>query len=289
METMKHLELFSGTHSVGKVCKCMGIEVVSLDRDLPSYDRKQKPKTYESDRHFQEDILTWDYKQFENHEFTSISCSPVCLWSSQAKNSWINSYYNKDTQKFSREPKEGFILFTKEVKQEEMDRFMNPQVDRCFEIIEYFMGGNPNLKWWIENPRDSLMRHYISERYPQYDNNEVVDYCKFGFPYQKSTRFWNNFDFEGLRCKKNCDFMITKCGKRLHKVDLYCNTQIEIDGKLIRIDTKELRQKYKQEIKDYKNSRHLKNCENIGGGGTKETRYRLPPFLVSSMLNKIYL
>ena len=45
---MKTLELFSGTGSVGKVCKNLGIEVVSLDRDLPA-DIKS-------------DIMDWDYK-----------------------------------------------------------------------------------------------------------------------------------------------------------------------------------------------------------------------------------
>ena len=278
---MKHLELFSGTHSVGKVCKCMGIEVVSLDRDLPSYD---KQKTYESDKHFQEDILTWNYKDlFDNNEFTSISCSPVCLWSSIAKQSWIGSYYNPDLKPmFKRKPTPLYTLFTKEMRDEEMVRFMNPQVDKCFEIIEYFMGGNPNLKWWIENPKDSLMRHYISEKYSQYDSNTIVDYCKYGFPYKKSTRFWNNFNFQGRRCKKDCDFMVDRCDKRVHKVDLFCNTQIEVDGKLIRVSTKKDRQKYKQQIKDSKNRKKFDNVSIEG-------KYRLPPFLVSSMLNSIYI
>ena len=44
---MRVLELFSGTHSVGKVCKDLGYEVVSLD--LTNAD-------------INIDILKWDYK-----------------------------------------------------------------------------------------------------------------------------------------------------------------------------------------------------------------------------------
>ena len=45
---MRVLELFSGTGSVGNVCKALGIEVASLDRDMPA--------------DFQSDIKDWDYK-----------------------------------------------------------------------------------------------------------------------------------------------------------------------------------------------------------------------------------
>ena len=50
---MKLLELFSGTKSVAKVALELGLEVVSLDRDLEADIRI--------------DIMDWDYKQYEPH------------------------------------------------------------------------------------------------------------------------------------------------------------------------------------------------------------------------------
>ena len=47
---MRVLELFSGTGSVGNVCKRHGFEVVSLDRDMPA-DIKT-------------DIMDWDYRVY---------------------------------------------------------------------------------------------------------------------------------------------------------------------------------------------------------------------------------
>ena len=60
---MKLLELFSGTHSIGKVCDDLNIDVVSLDRDLPEYDKSDKDKKYKSKHHVQVDLLKWDYKK----------------------------------------------------------------------------------------------------------------------------------------------------------------------------------------------------------------------------------
>ena len=44
---MRVLELFSGTGSVGNVCKALGMDVVSLARDMPADIRS--------------DIMDWDY------------------------------------------------------------------------------------------------------------------------------------------------------------------------------------------------------------------------------------
>jgi len=60
---MKVLELFSGTGSVGKVCKEKGWEVISLD--LKNAD-------------INIDILKWNYKIYEPETFDIIWASPPC-------------------------------------------------------------------------------------------------------------------------------------------------------------------------------------------------------------------
>jgi len=39
MDKIRVLELFSGTHSIGKECEKRGWQVYSLDRDLPNFDK----------------------------------------------------------------------------------------------------------------------------------------------------------------------------------------------------------------------------------------------------------
>ena len=61
---MRVLELFSGTGSVGNVCKALGMDVVSLDRDMPADIRS--------------DIMNWNYKTYSPHDFDVIWASPPC-------------------------------------------------------------------------------------------------------------------------------------------------------------------------------------------------------------------
>ena len=73
---MKVLELFSGTHSVGNVCKEMGYEVVSLD--LTNAD-------------INIDILQWDYKNaYKPGDFDIVWASPPCHTFSACRRCWIN-------------------------------------------------------------------------------------------------------------------------------------------------------------------------------------------------------
>jgi site-specific DNA-cytosine methylase len=180
---MKVLELFSGTHSIGKVCKELGYEVVSLDRDLGG--KCPFGTDYESDIHIQEDIMTWDYKKdFKVGEFDLITASPVCLWWSMLRNSNLGRKLKGYGEKFTKEDIENDIT-----------KYGEPMVDKVFEIIDWFC---PRF-YWIENPQTSRMKEYINDLIPYYD----VDYCKYGFEYKKKTRIWTNIEgFIPLLCKK---------------------------------------------------------------------------------------
>ena len=174
---MNHLELFSGTHSFGKVSSKLGYNVYSLDRDLGS-----KNNGYKSENHFKEDILTWNYKQFDRGFFKIITASPVCLWWSLCRGSWIGRKLKVHGDK----------IITREILDEDIQKYGVPMVDKVFEIIDYF---NPDY-YIIENPKTGKMKEYITDLIPYYD----VDYCMYGLTYKKPTRFWTNI--EGLEFKK---------------------------------------------------------------------------------------
>lgn len=176
---MKILELFSGTHSIGKVALERGWEVVSLDRDLPS--------------DIKEDIMTWDYKsKYRTNEFDIITASPVCLWWSNLRTSYIGrklKCHNGQT-------------FTRELLNKDIDTYGKPMVDKVREIIDYF---KPKY-YWIENPQNGSMKNYITDL-PYYD----VDYCQYSdWGYKKRTRFWTNIKgFEPKKCDGiNCSNII---------------------------------------------------------------------------------
>jgi len=206
--------------------------------DVVSLDR-DLPATIKTD------INTWNYKIYPVGYFDLITASPVCLWWSKLRNCHIGRG------------------MTKESIQTDIDRFGKPMVDKVLEIIDYFKPAN----YWIENPQTGKMKSYITTL-PYYD----VDYCRYGFTYQKRTRFWTNIkDFEPKICKKSCDSIID--GR--HKKSLGNGYGKDEDGKVILINTKALRAKYKNIVRDVK--------ENT----TKHERYRIPPMLVNALLDKL--
>ena len=242
---MKVLELFSGTHSVGVVCKEKGYEVISLDRDLGS---KSKLYNYESRNHFQEDIMTLDYKKhFKEGEFDLVTASPVCAW-------W--SIMRK-------------CSCSKERIKEDIDLYGKPMVDKVIEIINYL---KPKF-YWIENPYTGLMKKYIESQYPEFfEKHIIVDYCKYDdeIGYQKRTIFWTNINMEGKKCKKDCKNF--ENGR--HRINMAAYQYVFDQGKKILVNTKELRQKYKDFEKHKQDS--TKN---------RYDRYKIPFKLLRELLD----
>jgi len=229
---MKLLELFSGTHSIGKVAKQRGIDVVSLDRDLPA--------------DIKEDINTWDYTIYPKRYFDIITASPVCMYWSILRPTWFGREIKAHPGK----------IFSREILEQDIEKYGMPMVDKVFEILDYF---NPKY-FWIENPQTSRMKEYIPDIIPFYD----VDYCQYGFGYRKRTRFWTNI--EGFE-PKLCD------GKT-------CQQLIKVDDKII----------HKQNCGNSKQARftrkHRLSTDDIGGGTNRLERYRIPAQLIEELLDR---
>ena len=282
---MKVLELFSGTHSIGKVCHDLGWEVVSLDRDLgntsPFHD-------YRSDTHIKEDIMTWDYKKSYK----------IGLWWSKLRDTWIGRKLKSHGDK----------IITKEILQEDIDKYGKPMVDKVFEIIEYF---KPQY-WWIENPKTGKMKNYIFEKYPQYDIFYDIDYCKYSdWGYQKRTRFWTNIkNFDPKICKKDCDNILTippqegaihigtkkpikSSTRTLHKNPIGDKDKAKVihkvqvgmlSGNNIKKESKVHSHRMGMSKINKERKKHMTDTSFVGGGSNRLFRYRIPEKFIQELL-----
>ena len=299
---MKVLELFSGTHSVGKVCKIKGWDVVSVDMLLPATHKI--------------DIMKFDYKKYDKNEFDVIWASPPCTNYSQLKKCW-----------YGRKLKSG-VEYTKEQNEKEQDE-ADLLVLKSFEIIDYF---KPKY-WFLENPQTgNLKNREIMKDIPFYD----VSYCMYSnWGYKKQTRIWTNKkDFKPKVCdgKGTCGNMIeiatdgavhsgyktpiksdtrklhispigdtAKCKAvkkfRQHK-NVLANGYEIIDGKKVLCNTKEKRKEFRKHklnvskdvhtIGERIPSKTTKNQKEVtGSGSNKLDRYRIPEDLILSLFEGI--
>jgi hypothetical protein len=171
---MKCLELFSGTHSVGKVLESQGHSVISLDL---------------KDATINTNILDWDYTEFPKDHFDYIHASPPCDTFSLCRKSWIGRELKAHKGQ----------VFTKELLIKDQEEIGVPILNKTLEIIKYF---NPKY-FTIENPQTGDMKNYITDI-----SFTDVDYCMYGLPYKKRTRIWNNFGFKGKFCNKECGYVV---------------------------------------------------------------------------------
>ena len=218
---MNCLELFAGTGSVGKVLKEKGHNVISLD--LKGADINCN-------------ILDWNYKTFPKEHFDYIHASPPCDTFSICRKSWIGREIKAHKGQ----------VFTKELLIKDQQEIGLPILNKTLEIIKYF---NPKY-FTIENPQTGDMKNYITDI-----SFTDVDYCMYGFPYKKRTRIWNNFDFKGKLCNKECGSYVN--GRHISNCG-HCN------------------------------KKYTKGMNNFTNTSLKE-RYRIPVKLVKDWIECFYL
>jgi site-specific DNA-cytosine methylase len=121
----------------------------------------------------QTDIMNWNYEEIEPKTFDVIWASPPCVEYSRAKTTAPRDI-------------EG----------------ANMIVARTLEIIAHLQP-----KYFIvENPQTGLLKdQWFMNGIPYND----VDYCKYGMPYRKRTRLWNNIELWTPKplCKRDCNSM----------------------------------------------------------------------------------
>jgi len=201
--------------------------------------------------------MDFDYKQFPKDAFDIIWASPPCTSYSNLQSCWLG-----------RKKKDG--IFTKEKMMKDMDE-ADKLILKTLEIINYF----DCHYWFIENPATGKLKNReIMKNIPFYD----VSYCMYSdWGYEKKTRIWTNKKgWNNLICDKS-----GSCGNMIdnkHKARMGTSKTIidysEGKEKLIRVNTAELRKKYK----NYKNVNNTMNNET-----SLLDRYRIPEDLIFSL------
>ena len=122
------------------------------------------------------DILNWDFQTYEPNHFDFVWASPPCTEYSIAK---TTGHRNIEQA--------------------------NKIVLKTLEIIEYL---RPTF-YVLENPQTGYLKNQPFMNNRSYND---IDYCKYGMPYRKRTRLWNNLENWTPRqlCKYDCGGTVGK-------------------------------------------------------------------------------
>lgn len=155
---MKLLELFAGSRSVGKQAEDIGYDVYSSDINAFK------------DINYVSDIL-----QFDTDKVPFIPdiiwASPPCTFFSVAS---IGRHWNIDNT-----PKTDNAVLGVKI------------VQKTIDIIKHYQQLNPNLIYFVENPRGKLRKLPVTDFF---DKRHTVTYCQYGDNRMKPTDIWTNSD-----------------------------------------------------------------------------------------------
>lgn len=153
----KVLELFAGSRSIGKVCDELGHEVFSSD--WTPFDGID---------------YAVDINQFDTDKVPFI---PDMIWASPPCTTFSVASIGKHWD-MNRRPKTE-------------DAVMGLQIlKKTISIIEHYMQLNPNLIWYIENPRGMMRKMSMWDDIPHV--RHTVTYCQYGDTRMKPTDIWTN-------------------------------------------------------------------------------------------------
>ena len=160
------LELFSGTHSVGKIAKQKKWKVISVDAD-PTYEPTICC-----------DICKWNHRKLgEIPDF--IWASPPCTTYSLAA-TWVRHRDPQTAEPLSRDAIQADKILKK-----------------TMQIIRYFAKLNPDLRFCIENPRGYMRRKPEMQSFER----TTTSYNNYDFPLCKPTDFWTNYPLQLMPVK----------------------------------------------------------------------------------------
>ena len=156
------------------------LDLCSGSKSMSSFNKDLKYVSLDIEKKYEPDILTdilkWDYKEyFKKNGF------PLFIWFSPPCNEY--SILN-----YSRPNKIPNI------------KYANSLVEKGKEIINY-----AKCFFVIENPATGTLKNQGILDFVPFT---IVDYCRYGFSYKKSTILFNNLNYEGKTCLKDkCEFV----------------------------------------------------------------------------------